>query len=375
MRKIASHYLINSGRLLSKVVITLDDNNVIIGVEDNVKDIDSKCGVEFYNGILIAGMINCHNHLEYSYVKGMIPAHSGLPNFISTIISIKQKNEVDDLKKTEMADIWDNVMYNEGVTAVGDHNNNDYVYSVKKNSKIYYHSFVEIFDMDGMSAEDTFKFALKRVETSKKYGIHASVSPHACYTMEPRLVRLTGGEDALDDGTRAEGIVSVHFKESLVLGGENERDIIIGSLSDKRDKVLLVHCIYADKEDMSAAKDKFGDKLTAVVCPCSNMYIEQNIADVNMFKDLGIRIALGTDSLSSNTTLSMVEEMKCIQQKYDIPLTEVVKWATINGAEALGIDSWAGSIEIGKKPGLVLLSGVDMQTMKFTDKTKGRRII
>ncbi len=375
MRKIAAHYLITSGRLLNRAVVSLDDDGVVTSVEENVEDIDSICGVEFYNGILIPGMVNCHCHLEYSYVKGMIPPHKGLPVFIDSIIDIKKRNEVSDEQKTASADIWDDVMYNEGITAVGDHNNNDYVYSVKKKSRIHYHSFVELFDMDGKSAEETFRWGLDRVKTSLQYGIEATIAPHADYTMEERLIRLTGGEDALEDGTRADGLCSVHFKESVVLGGPDERRLILGSISDRRDGVLLVHCIYATEEDISAAREKFGDKLTVVPCPLSNLYIEQRLPDIEMMKRLGVRIALGTDSLSSNTVLSMVEEMRCLQEHLNLPLTEVVKYATENGAVALGIDSWAGTVEVGKRPGLVLLSGVDPETMRLTEKSKGRRLI
>ncbi len=375
MRKIAAHYLITSDRLLNSAVVSLDDEGVITSVEENVADIDSLCGVEFYNGVLIPGMINCHCHLEYSYVKGMIPAHKGLPVFIDTIIDIKKRNEVSDEQKSSLADIWDHVMYNEGITAVGDHNNNDYVYSVKKKSRIHYHSFVELFDMDGKTAEETFSWGLERVKTSLQYGIEATISPHANYTMEERLIRLTGGEDVLPDGRFADGLCSVHFKESEVLGGPEERRLILNSISANRTGVLLVHCIYATEEDLSAARDKFGDKLTVVPCPLSNLYIEERLPDIQLMKRMGLRIALGTDSLSSNTVLSMVEEMRCLQEHLNLPLPEVVKYATENGAVALGIDDWAGTIEVGKKPGLVLLSDVDMSNMRLKAKSKGRRLI
>ena len=72
----------------------------------------------------------------------------------------------------------------------------------------------------------------------------------------------------------------------------------------------------------------------------------------------------------------MVEEIKCGQKHLPhIPLTEIVMWATKNGAEALGISDWAGSFEVGKRPGAVLLTGVDFETMSLTDDTKGKRII
>jgi cytosine/adenosine deaminase-related metal-dependent hydrolase len=65
---------------------------------------------------------------------------------------------------------------------------------------------------------------------------------------------------------------------------------------------------------------------------------------------------LGTDSLASNDTLSIVAEMKMIKQHFSsIPLSEILQWATINGAAALQLEQVLGSFEKGKTPGVVLL--------------------
>ena len=71
-------------------------------------------------------------------------------------------------------------------------------------------------------------------------------------------------------------------------------------------------------------------------------------------------IVLGTDSLASNDQLSILEEMKTLQKNFpDIALTEMLQWATINGARALQMDDQLGSFEKGKKPGIVLVEGLD----------------
>jgi cytosine/adenosine deaminase-related metal-dependent hydrolase len=61
--------------------------------------------------------------------------------------------------------------------------------------------------------------------------------------------------------------------------------------------------------------------------------------------------------LTSNWQLSVLEEMKTIArfQSY-VPFTTILRWATINGAEALGFEDNLGSIEVGKRPGLLLLN-------------------
>ena len=81
---------------------------------------------------------------------------------------------------------------------------------------------------------------------------------------------------------------------------------------------------------------------------------------------------MGTDSLSSNETLSIVEELKMLRS---VPLDEALRWATQGGAEALGIDSWAGSFAVGKRPGAILLGGIDFRTTTLRDDAFSRRIL
>ena len=68
-------------------------------------------------------------------------------------------------------------------------------------------------------------------------------------------------------------------------------------------------------------------------------------------------MVIGTDSYASNWQLDILEEIKTIQQEtsFTIPLSEILKWATINGARALNMDKQLGSFEKGKRPGVLLI--------------------
>ncbi len=367
-RKISAPLTALPEGLIKNCIVEIDDNGVILSIEREVSDLDSRAGVERYDGMLMPGMISCHCHLEYSYVKGMIPRGGGLPKFIETIIDIKFNRPIEDSKKIEASAKWDKFMYDNGINAVGDHSNYEFTTPIKSASPIYYHSFLEMLEEDDKSASESFKVGNERVEIQKAAGVVATVSPHATYTLNDEFLNMIGSSDN-------KGVLSVHFKESVVLGGENERDRIFNAISADRSGLLLIHSIYADNDDIKAAVDKYGDKVTVVPCPLSNIYIEQRLPDFDMFVKNGIRIALGTDSLSSNETLSILEEMKCIEQHYpNYPLTTIIKWATINGADALEISDWAGSIEEGKRPGLVLIEGVDLKAERLTADASPRRL-
>ena len=91
-------------------------------------------------------------------------------------------------------------------------------------------------------------------------------------------------------------------------------------------------------------------------------------------REMGCRICIGTDSLASNERLEMVGEMKYFS---DVPLRELVRWATWNGAEALGMQDEIGEIEIGRRSGIVLLEGIEADAdgeLWLTEQTKSKRL-
>ncbi|MFI3317671.1 MAG: amidohydrolase family protein [Rikenellaceae bacterium] len=343
MRKITADYMISGGDIISHPHIVVDDSGLIVSLGRDVDDDEA----EHYSGLLIPGMVNAHAHLEYSFLKGAIAPGGGLPAFIRSIIECKRSESTTLEEKIATAKRVDEKMFYEGVVAVGDHNNNDYVDEIKRESEIYYHTFVELFNGSNSDSEAILKGGKERC--LKLY--NASITPHASYSMR---------DDLLSRCCAERGIFSIHYKESIEMGGDGESDRLFASLSAERPSSILVHAIYATREDIQRAQDILGDRLTVVICPLSNYYIASRMVELNMLRESGVAIAIGTDSLSSNWDISMVGEMLKIAEIYpEIPLQEIISWATIGGARALGIESWAGTIEVGKRPGIVNIPTFD----------------
>jgi cytosine/adenosine deaminase-related metal-dependent hydrolase len=90
----------------------------------------------------------------------------------------------------------------------------------------------------------------------------------------------------------------------------------------------------------------------------------------------GCEMVIGTDSLASNYELSILAELKTLQFNFpETSIEDLVLWATMNGAKALGEEKQFGSIETGKKPGLLLLQNVDLQNMKLLPDSFVSRLI
>ena len=109
-------------------------------------------------------------------------------------------------------------------------------------------------------------------------------------------------------------------------------------------------------DDISTAHE-WSDKVYWATCANANLYIENRLPNYQLFLDGNAKMTIGTDSLTSNWQLSVLDEMKTISkyQSY-VSFETLLRWATLNGAEALGYEKDLGSLEVGKTPGLNLLN-------------------
>jgi aminodeoxyfutalosine deaminase len=123
--------------------------------------------------------------------------------------------------------------------------------------------------------------------------------------------------------------------------------------------VILVHNVNTTADDLDAIRrGRNLPQLFWCLCPNANIYINGTLPDVMLFKNFNCKLVVGTDSLASNAQLDILGELKTLQHNYNTLTTaELLRWATINGAEALRIDNQYGSFESGKQPGIVNITG------------------
>ena len=181
--------------------------------------------------------------------------------------------------------------------------------------------------------------------------IQITAAPHAVYTVSgenlQKLYRLARDHERrfhihvsetrkeVEDCMKAFGMTPVRYLDKLgVLGPD----------------VIAAHCVHVDREEWDILAER---GVTVVHCPCSNMKLGSGRFPYEMAIESGVRVTLGTDGCSSNNNLDMREEMKfaALLAKLNgdtslLSAPEVLKWATVNGAEAFGID--AGVIADGK---------------------------
>jgi cytosine/adenosine deaminase-related metal-dependent hydrolase len=376
MRRIASHYALINGVLERGVVVEVNDLGTITAISQPA-NMDSMAGVEFYPGILIPGMINAHCHLELSYLRGAIAEHTGFAGFAREIGRVR--GNYTENERLHAASVADSAMWQEGVEVVIDIANDDLAMPIKEHSKIEYYTLFEAFGL-------TTKSSNAQESLAAKYK-NAGVTPHSTYSLQEAPFRQIAQSGALP--------LSIHFLESEAETAlyNNEGSLwewyskmgwecdflhhksparrIIESVPAER-RTLVVHNCEATPNDVKLLNTHFREPATWVLCPESNRYISEITPPYTMLREMGAQVAIGTDSLASARHLNMVENMRMLERT---PLAEVLSYATINGAKALGIDDKKGSIAIGKQPGLVVISGVDLREMRLTKESISQRII
>ena len=338
---------------------------------------------EVLKGALVPGFVNAHCHVELSHLYKKFRKGTGMAGFIDQI------NELRDWAgkeaKTALVKEWMDKMWADGVSAMADISNDDSSFDVKKSHNLYTRTFLEVFGSEPEMCEGVMADVTALNKVADEAGIDAAPTPHSCYTMSPQLLSASAAaglekgfisyhsqesqeeEDLLRSGS---GAMYENRKRSGMstppVTGESSLKYFIDRLADAApapydQHILLVHNVCLAQEDIEAAK-KVMNNVYWVVCPLSNIFIHNALPPIPLMRENGLAIALGTDSLSSNDDLDMVKEMYCLHKNFpEVPMSQLLEWACLNGAKFLKKDDVLGSLSVGKKPGVVLISNVDAE--------------
>ncbi|RMG79521.1 MAG: S-adenosylhomocysteine deaminase [Bacteroidetes bacterium] len=355
-------------------VLILDDSGKILKL-DHRQNHDST-ELDIRRGALVPGFINTHCHLELSHMKGVAPTGTGLLPFLQTVVNFRNVSEEKIEAAMEAADAE---MQKEGIVAVGDISNKTDTAATKSKSPIRYYTFVEMFDfLQDDRADVVFDQYYAVFEgQSADNGNRKSCVPHAPYTVSKSLFRR------LKACAKPGMTISIHNQETphedaffLHKTGDflkfyedfqipinhfqpTGKPAIHYALENMNPacRTLFVHNTMTTEADIQAAHEWGGPNVFWATCANANLYIENRMPNYQKFINQNAQMTIGTDSLTSNWQLSVLDEMRTISkyQSY-VPFETLLRWATLNGARALGFDDELGSFEPGKRPGVNLLN-------------------
>ena len=351
--------LIQDGALATK-----NRRIIFVGKRASANKIKAEIEINAKKKIAMPGLINCHTHVPMTLFRG-IAEDQPLGTWLKeTIWPLEAKLKSEDVYVGALLGCLE--MIKNGTTCFAD---------------MYFHEdmvakAVEKSGLRGVLAEGIIeagnkargeKMLNESINLAKKFRGYANgrvttlLGPHAAYSCSPELLtKIKNKSLELNVG------VHIHLAESKEMFRKFEKRYRPSEVEflDKIDffsgHVLAAHCISLSGEDMQILSKR---GVNAVYVPVANMKLGVDAAKVKDLTDLGVNVGLGTDGPASNNTLDMFETMKIatLLQKLVylnpkiLPVHEVLRMATVNGAKALGLGKTIGSLEVGKKADIILI--------------------
>lgn len=196
------------------------------------------------------------------------------------------------------------------------------------------------------------------------------LAPHAPYSCEPSILGRIKKE-----GLERHLPATIHISESEAevagiakkTGGDTPVEYVAKSgLFDL--PTIAAHLVNVTDSDINLLKQY---NVSAVINPRSNMKLGNGFAPVEKFVENGLNVCLGTDGSGSNNTQNLFQEMQFAALVYKgsnkkakcIDASDVIKFATVNGAKALGYSDSLGALKEGALADIILL---DLNVPEFT---------
>lgn len=332
-------------------------DEIIENIAPNIENVSGEV-VDLDGQIVMPGMINMHTHLPMKITQGLAE-DVGLDDWLNKCIRpIKPTLTREDIKIATKIAVLE--MLKHGITCY-----NDMYFFVEQ--------IAEAVDSFGArlilsptafhSGEITDEFIDYNKGLIEQYKdndlIDVAVGLHQiCHFDKESVTRV------LEEFHGLTKYIHMHvsedtntYNDSMQSNGKSPMAYLSGfDLKDYR--ILAAHCVFVDENDIELMKDK---AIFPVYNPVSNMKLGVGAAPVLQYQEANIPVTLGTDGSSSNTNLSIFEDMKigALLQKVAAkdptvcPVEEMLRMVTVNAAKALDKESEIGSIEIGKKADLV----------------------
>src|SRR6266550_8943099 len=352
---------------ISDGAVLVDDRGKIaaVGPHASVPSPPGMESLEFPQGALVPGLVNCHTHLELTHLAGRV-AEPDFPRWIRRIRELKDATAPATFLQAAEQGVKDG--WAAGVTCVADTGSTgaamEALHALGGRGVVYQ----EVFGPDPERVEQSFEeltHALGRLRRYVNGRLGLGVSPHAPYTVSAPLYGRVA------ELARSEGLpVAVHLAESpeetaLVRDGagpfaEALRARGIAVEPQHRSPVaylvqrgvvqrgtLCIHCVQVDEADVTLLHNVGA---SVAHCPRSNAAHRHGKLPLDVFRAAGVPVGLGTDSVVSVGELDLWAEAEAAGLRGDAALRAL----TMEGARALGWEREIGSLEVGKAADLTV---------------------
>ncbi len=319
--------------------------------------------VDWGSAVIMPGIINAHTHLELTSFLNQVTQFDSFTDWIRQLISRRRSWTQEDFLASARKGA--RLCLAGGTTLAGDITSSGLGWGTTKGENLRRIVFEEAVAFSPGQADQALEQLRELFDRSDPDPLLAhGISPHAPYSVSPELFRRAA------ELARSRGmLLATHVAETkaelqfLQAGTGEFRDFLstIGVLPDEwkppsllpipyldslgvlGPSSLLVHCNYLDEGSIARIR---ASGSSVVYCPRSHAFFGHEEHPIRKLLDNGVNVALGTDSLASNNSLSMLDEMRFLfKRRKDVKPEEIFRAATLNGAEAFNLGNVLGLLK------------------------------
>jgi cytosine/adenosine deaminase-related metal-dependent hydrolase len=323
--------------------------------------------------LLLPGLVNAHTHLELTHLAGLVPPKGDFVGWLGQVAT-RAREQADNRDTAERAVLQgSDLSLTEGVTTIGDVSRwPALTRPLLAGGPLRVVSFGEVIAIGTLRDRLGPRLAAAADRTHDSAHLRAGVSPHAPYTLEPEALQACADRAAGDHLALCmhltETAYEIEFTTALA-GPLRQHLEALGVWDDRVPRpgrrpidfaaacgILAPHALLAH---VNYATDHELDRIAAsgahvAYCPRTHHAFGH---PPHRFLDMlqrGINVCIGTDSLASNPSLSVVEELRFLRRRYpDLPVGTLIELGTIHGARALGLANTVGAVAPGMAADLV----------------------
>jgi len=321
-----------------------------------------KADVDLGNRAVLPGFVNAHTHLDLTGLRGRLAPGPDFVAWLRGVVKYRRSRTPEEVHADIRAGIAESLAH--GTTLIGDISASGASWAALNDSRLRAVVFHELLGLPSDRAREALRQARAWLqEHPPTPTCRPGLSPHAPYSVSKDLLTAVMSEARSQDvplaihvaETRLELELLRHHRGPLVeflseLGVWCPEALVASEAEVVRGGGLLVHGNYLSPDDLPPGQ-------SLVYCPRTHAAFGHEPYPLTAFLAAGARVALGTDSLASNPDLSVLEEARTVRRAFpEISPHDILRMATLAGAEALGWSSVTGSLTPGKVADMVVIA-------------------
>ncbi len=325
------------------------------------------------------GLVNVHTHLELSTLRGRVPPGHSFVDWVIHLLETKSSLTSEAYGRAVELGIAE--LIRSGTTCAGEVTSTGVSLPGLKRSGLRGVVYREVIGPDNSRADGVAEVSSAHVtamlEQARGGHLDIGISPHAVYSVSHRLSHLCremrerlGLKAAIHT---AESHAEIEYLRSGT--GEIRTRLLpatgwgevpppalgttpvayLSGLGWLDSQCILIHAVHLTEEDLDIVSRS---GVAVAHCPRSNAYLGVGRTPLKALRDRGVPVGIGTDSLASNDTLNLWDEIRFARETHRGALSpaEWINMATAGGAQALGLDAQIGTLDSGKQADVIAVA-------------------